>query len=117
GKISALNRLNLLLLFASIELLVGLYGVVSLDIFRWTGMHALALPTAVTARDAERCPARSHNQCRHCICSRMLCVPPRRRWAAYYLRAADDEISGIARSVFLDAVMHRANYRIYIAIL
>lgn len=48
GRLSRVTRINLLTLFGMIELAVGLFGLASLDIFRWVGAHTLMLPAAMT---------------------------------------------------------------------
>jgi spermidine synthase len=49
GAVSADPRRPLLPIFACVELATGLYGFVSLDLFRWVGDHGLGTSTAGTA--------------------------------------------------------------------
>src|SRR6266404_72681 len=48
GRLSRATRINLLTLFAMIELAIGLFGLASLSIFRWAGAQTLMLPAAMT---------------------------------------------------------------------
>jgi predicted membrane-bound spermidine synthase len=49
GRISRRRRLNLLVTFGAIELVIAVYGVLSLRIIAWVGAYTLRLPTPALA--------------------------------------------------------------------
>lgn len=49
GVLSKSTRWSLLMLFGLAELIIGIYGAMSLSLFRWVGSFTLHLPFAATA--------------------------------------------------------------------
>ena len=49
GRLSRIRRLHLLVVFAAIELAIGLFGALSLHLFDWVGARTLQLSTTATA--------------------------------------------------------------------